>query len=221
MPATPEPGGTGRGRLIALEGIDGCGKSTQARLLGAAGAMQVTSEPGATPVGAALRRVLLDPSLPSPAPRAEALLMAADRAEHVHRVLVPALAEGRWVVTDRFSASTLAYQGYGAGLDVAELDRLVRWAAEGLLPDLVVFIDLPVGTARARLAHRAAGQAADRIEARGRDFQRAVRHGFLALAAADPDRWATIDGRASPAAVATAVRAAVTERLGPPPAGWR
>ena len=106
-----------RGRLIALEGIDGCGKSTQAASLAEALGARLTFEPGATPVGAALRELLLAPDAPPPSPRAEALLMAADRAEHVARVLAPALAAGEWVVTDRYAGSTIAYQGYGQGLD--------------------------------------------------------------------------------------------------------
>ena len=110
-----------RGRLIALEGIDGCGKSTQAGALAAALGARLTHEPGATPVGALLRRLLLAPDSPAPSPRTEALLMAADRAEHVAQVVEPALAAGDWVVTDRYSASTIAYQGYGRGLDPAGL----------------------------------------------------------------------------------------------------
>ena len=119
---------SGRGRLIALEGVDGCGKSTQAlRLARTIGALS-TAEPGATPLGTTLRTLLLDPGLPPVSERAEALLMAADRAQHVDEVVRPALDEGRWVVTERFSGSTLAYQGYGRGLDLEELRRLVLWA---------------------------------------------------------------------------------------------
>lgn len=209
------------GRLLALEGVDGCGKSTQARLLAAASGADATGEPGATDLGAALRRLLLDPGLPAPVAKAEALLMVADRAEHVARVVRPALAAGRWVVTDRFSGSTLAYQGYGRGLPVGELRPLVRWAADGVAADVVVLVDVPADVARSRLAHRAGGEPADRLERLGRSFQRRVRDGFLALAAADPDRWVVIDGRPGTAAVAAAVRRAVDGRIGPPPGGWR
>lgn len=144
----------GTGRLIAFEGVDGCGKSTQARLLAQALGVTVTSEPGGTAVGRSLRRVLLDPALPELSPRAEALLMAADRAEHVVQVLRPALERGQWVVTDRYSGSTLAYQGFGRGLDVAELECLVRWAAGGLQADLSVLVDVELALAELRMASR-------------------------------------------------------------------
>jgi dTMP kinase len=126
-----------RGRLIALEGIDGCGKSTQASALADVLGAQLTFEPGATPVGARLRELLLTPDATPPTARAEALLMAADRAEHVVRVVEPALAAGEWVVSDRYAGSTIAYQGYGQGLDPSELVGLVRWATGGLAADLV------------------------------------------------------------------------------------
>src|SRR5580692_120972 len=154
----------GRGRLIALEGIDGSGKTTQVRLLAArpewAGLVTVTSEPGATALGRALRGLLLDRDLPPVAERTEALLVAADRAQHMAEVVAPALGAGRWVVTDRFSGSTLAYQGYGRGLDLDELRRLVAWATGGIEPDLTVLVDVPVAVARAR---RPAGED-DRLE---------------------------------------------------------
>src|ERR1700689_5219077 len=141
-----------RGRLIALEGIDGCGKSTQARALAEALGARLTFEPGATPVGARLRQLLLAPDAPPPSSRAEALLMTADRAEHVALVLEPALAAGHWVVTDRYAASTIAYQGYGQGLDPAGLDALVRWATDGVAADLSILVDVDVEVAAARLA---------------------------------------------------------------------
>lgn len=209
------------GRLIALEGVDGCGKSTQARLLAQASGALCTAEPGGTPLGAALRRVLLDPDLPEASPRAEALLMLADRAEHVDQVLLPALGGGRWVVTDRYSGSTLAYQGHGRGLDLGALAAVERWAANGQQADLVVLIEVPLDVARARMARRAGGAAADRMERQGRPFQRRVDRGFAALAAADPRRWARVDGAGAPQAVAAKVRAVVEERLGSPPGGWR
>lgn len=220
MTSTPE-GQPRTGRLIALEGIDGCGKSTQARLLGEATGATVTGEPGGTPVGAALRQVLLDVRLPAPSERTEALLMAADRAEHVDRVVRPVLAGGGWVVTDRWSGSTLAYQGYGRGLPLDALDRLVRWAADGVEADLVVLVDVPVDVARTRTARRSAARAADRIEAAGADFQEDVRRGFLALAAADPARWVVVDGTGRPPVVAAVIREQVQARLGAPPGGWQ
>ena len=129
-----------RGRLIALEGIDGCGKSTQAAALAEALGARLTFEPGATPVGSRLRELLLNTDDVPPSPRAEALLMAADRAEHVARVLTPALTAGEWVVTDRYAGSTIAYQGYGRGLDPGEVARLSEWASAGVEPDRVVLL---------------------------------------------------------------------------------
>ena len=209
-----------RGRLIALEGIDGCGKSTQARALAEALGARLTFEPGATPVGARLRELLLAPDAPPPSPRAEALLMAADRAEHVARLLEPALAAGEWVVSDRYAGSTIAYQGYGQGLDPAALDELVRWATDGLAADLSILVDVGVDVAAVRLA--AAGRSGtDRIERLGPDFTARVREGFLAQAAGDPDRWLVVDGTADVVAVAAHIVASVRERLGDAPAGRR
>jgi dTMP kinase len=207
-----------RGRLIALEGIDGCGKSTQARALAEALGARLTFEPGATPVGALLRRSLLAPDVPAPSPRSEALLMAADRAEHVAAVVGPALAVGEWVVSDRFSGSTLAYQGYGRGLDLDGLRVLVDWATGGLAADLSVLVDVPVEVAAARLAAadaRAGG--ADRLERLGAEFAARVRTGFLDLADAETDRWVVVDGREDMASVTAHIVAAVRERLGEPP----
>jgi dTMP kinase len=204
----------GPGRLIALEGIDGSGKTTQARLLAPVGAaVTVTAEPGATALGLALRGLLLDPGLPPVAERSEALLLAADRAQHVAEVVAPALAAGRWVVTDRFSGSTLAYQGYGRGLDLHELRGLVSWAAAGTEPDLNVLVDVPLEVALGRRA----GEAVDRLEGLGADFQARVRSGYLALAAADPGHWVVVDGVGPVDEVAARLSAAVVARLGPLP----
>jgi dTMP kinase len=205
-----------RGRLIALEGIDGSGKTTQARIYAATvgpSLITVTSEPGATALGAKLRQLLLDPDRPPVADRTEALLLAADRAQHVAEVVAPALASGRWVVTDRFSGSTLAYQGYGRGFDLPDLRRLVAWATGGIEPDLNVLVDVPVAVAR----ERRAGGTDDRLEALGEDFHDRVRRGYLALAAADPDRWVVVDGVGAVDEVAGRVGAAVAARLGAPP----
>ena len=158
-----------RGRLIALEGIDGCGKSTQAAAVAEALGARLTFEPGATPVGAALRELLLAPDAPPPSARAEALLMAADRAEHVARVLAPAMAGGEWVVSDRYAGSTIAYQGYGQGLDPAGLAELIRWATGGLAADLSILVDVSVDVAADRLAAGGRGKA-DRLERLGADF---------------------------------------------------
>jgi len=198
------------GRLLALEGIDGSGKTTQARALAAALGARLTHEPGATALGLALRQLLLSPEAPPLSLRAEALLMAADRAEHVTQVVGPALAAGEWVVSDRFSGSTLAYQGYGRGLNIAQLGRLVEWAAAGLAPDLSILVDVPVEVAQNRLAT----SAPDRFERLGPAFAQAVREGFLALAAADPAHWVVVDGTTDRGALSAHILAIVRERVG-------
>ncbi len=209
-----------RGRLIALEGIDGCGKSTQARALAEALGAGLTFEPGATPIGARLRQLLLAPDAPPLSTRTEALLMAADRAEHVSLVLEPALAAGEWVVSDRYAASTIAYQGYGQGLDPAALADLVRWATGGLAADVSILVDVGADVAAARLAAGGRG-GSDRMERLGPDFAARVRQGFLALAAADPAHWVVVDGTATVAALTAHIVASVRERLGDAPAAAR
>ncbi len=204
---------SGLGRLIALEGVDGCGKSTQAaRLARAVGALS-TAEPGATQLGTTLRTLLLDPGLPPVSERAEALLMAADRAQHVDEVVRPALGAGRWVVTERFSGSTLAYQGYGRGLDLDELRRLVLWATGGIEPDLTILLDVSPSLARGRRDL----ERADRLERLDAGFHGRVRDGYRALAEADPDTWVVVDAGADVEVVAEQLLAVVRERLGPLP----
>lgn len=201
-----------RGRLVALEGIDGCGKSTQAgRLASSLGAL-LTAEPGATELGRRLRAILLDPGGPPCTPTAESLLMVADRAQHVHEVIEPALAAGRWVVSDRFSGSTLAYQGYGRGLDPGALAALLAFATGGTEASLSVLIDVPAATARSRVADG----PSDRMERLGASFHQRVRDGYLKLAADDPGHWAVVDGSADEETVAGGVRRAVAARLGAP-----
>jgi dTMP kinase len=214
----PDPAPS-RGRLIALEGIDGCGKSTQARGLAEALGARLTHEPGATPLGARLREILLAPvatDAPGITPRAEALLMAADRAEHVALVLEPALAAGEWVVTDRYSGSTVAYQGWGRGLHPEELASVVSWAAGGLAADLSVLIDVAPEVAAVRL-----GGKADRLERLGPGFAARVREGFVAQAEADPARWAVVDGTMDITALAVHILSVVRERLGEPTVSTR
>jgi dTMP kinase len=200
-----------RGRLIAFEGGEGIGKSTQAERLACHLDAVLTREPGGTDVGERVREVLLDRAVSGLDPRAEALLMAAARAHHVATVIRPALDAGRDVVTDRYSHSSLAYQGHGRGLDVDELRDLSNWATAGLWPDLVVLLDVPGDEAVARRARLA--DAPDRMEAEAAEFHRRVVEGFRAMAAADPDQWVVVDGTGDADAVAERVRAAVDAKL--------
>lgn len=197
------------GRFLAFEGGDAAGKSTQTeRIARRLGAVR-TREPGGTALGAAIRSHFLDPAAGEIHPRAEALLMAADRAQHVATVIRPALEAGRHVVTDRWFHSSIAYQGHGRGLDPGGVERLNRWATDGLVADIVVLLDLPVEVARSRVAH----EAPDRLESEEVAFHERVRSGFLAQAAADPHRWAVVDATASPDEIEAAVWEAVATRL--------
>jgi dTMP kinase len=198
------------GRLIALEGIDGCGKSTQAALLAARLGALLTFEPGSTFLGASLRRLLLDRDQPAVSDRAETLLMAADRAQHVADVVRPALEGGTTVVTDRYTASTIAYQGYGRGLDGDELLALNEWATGGLHPDLTVLVDVPLAVA----ATRRSGSADDRLEGEGAAFQQRVAEGYRTLAAAPATPWLVVDGTGPIDVVAAAVWAGVCALIG-------
>ena len=197
---------------VALEGGEGSGKSTQARLLADALGAVLTREPGGTPVGEHVRSLLLDPAVVALDGRAEALLMAADRAQHMAEVVRPALAAGRDVVSDRSAWSSLAYQGYGRGLPVDELRQLSDWALDGRWPDLAVLVRVPDDVVAARLAE--AGRAIDRFEAEGEAFHRRVREGFERLAASEPDRWAVVDGCGTIPDVAARVQTVVRSRLG-------
>jgi dTMP kinase len=205
----------GGGVLIAFEGGEGAGKSTQVRrlqewLTSEGLVSRATFEPGATPSGAGIRSIVLDRANTAIAPRSEALLYAADRAQHVNDVLRPALDAGEVVITDRFVDSSLAYQGAGRTIPLDDVRMLSRWATQGLEPDLTVLLDLPpeVGLARAR------GRAvADRLESESMDFHQRVRETFLALAEADPDRYVVVDARQSPEAIAAAIRVRVAELL--------
>lgn len=197
-----------RGKFIAFEGGEACGKSTQSQRLATEIDAVLTREPGGTAVGAQLRAVLLDPQTVNLSDRAEALLMAADRAQHVAEVVEPALASGRHVVTDRFAGSSIAYQGHGRGLPVDEIRDLSLWATGGVWPDLIVLLDVPEAEADRRL-----GSSRDRMESEPASFHAAVMEGFRAQAAAEPDRWVVIDGTPSIELVSAAVFAVVAERL--------
>jgi dTMP kinase len=198
--------------LIAFEGGEGTGKSTQARLLAERLGPQAvfTFQPGATAIGAALRRVVLDPATVGLDARAEALLYAADRAQHVAEVIRPALAEGRTVITDRYTHSSVAYQGIGRGLGADDVAAVSAFATHGLLPDLVVLLVVPSSVRDERLAARG---GRDRLESAGDDFHARVEAGFLDLAGADPDRWVVVDGDAPVDDVAARVWSALGPRL--------
>lgn len=189
---------TARGRagaFVTFEGGDGSGKSTQARLLAewlrdAGRTVLHTREPGGTDLGKELREIVLH-RRGHVAPRAEALLYAADRAHHVATVVRPALERGEVVIQDRFLDSSVAYQGAGRILEPGEIRELSLWAAEGLLPDLTVLLDLDESTGRARLDR--SRDRYDRLEAEEARFHARVREGYLALAAAEPDRFLVLD----------------------------
>ncbi len=199
--------GSPRARFVVFEGGEATGKSTQAARLAQRIGAVLTREPGDTPAGKAIRALLLDPATAGLDDRTEALLMAADRAQHVAEVVRPALAAGRHVVSDRYVGSSLAYQGFGRGLPVDEVRRLSAWATRGLEPDLVVLLEVPPAVAASRV-----GDRPDRLEAAGEEFHRRVGAGYRALAAADPARWAVVDGGGDPDAVEAAVWAVVAER---------
>lgn len=205
------------GRFVVFEGGEASGKSTQAGLLAQRWGAELTFEPGDTEVGARLRAILLDPATGHLDPRAEALLMAADRAHHVATRIRPALMRGRDVVCDRFVGSSIAYQGYGRQLGADEVAALSAFAVDGLVPDLAVLLEVPPDVAAARLA---GGGALDRMEAAGDEFHQRVAEGYRELAAADPGRWAVVDGSGSVDEVAALVSTAVSARL-PDPAPSR
>ena len=197
------------GRYITLEGAEGCGKSTHAARLATALAAVLTRETGGTAIGQRIRTILHDTSVTNLSHRAEALLAAADRAQHIFEVVEPALAAGRHVVSDRSVYSTLAYQGYGRGLPLAEVRRLNKWAVGTHWPDLVLLLDADPEV----LERRMRGRQLDRFEREGDEFHRRVRVGFQHMAENEPERWVVIDGSKSMDGVARAIRRAVKERL--------
>jgi dTMP kinase len=193
------------GRFVAFEGGDASGKTTQARRVAARLGAVFTREPGGTALGETLRALILDP-VGEIDLRAEALIIAAARAQHTAEVIRPALAAGNDVVTDRFTASSLAYQGFGSGLDVAQVAALSAFATVGLEPSLTVLIDVPVPVALERLA----GER-DRFEREEASFHDRVRTGYLALAASDPGRWRIVDGSGDVDTVGAQVDAVIDE----------
>jgi dTMP kinase len=193
------------GRLIVLEGGEASGKSTQAvelaRRLGAV----LTREPGGTLTGERIRAVILDPTLTQVHPRTETLLFLAARAQHAAELIRPALGAGRDVVCDRYSGSTLAYEGYGRGLDVDRLAELSRWASDGLEPDRVILLRVPAHVAKQRLGLRG---GKDRMEQSDEAFFDRVAAGFDRIAASDPT-WRVVDGEGTVGEVAARVFAAL------------
>lgn len=194
-----------RGRFITLEGGEGCGKSTQvARLKAALEAegigVLLVREPGGTWLSEQIRGLIKDQDTDAPCARAELLLFLAARAQLVRNVIRPALEEGRWVVCDRFSDSTMAYQGYGRGLPLGLVAEANDFACEGLKPDLTLLLDVSPETARRRMRSResATKSSADRIEREGAEFHERIRRGFAELAKSEPSRIVTIDANGTP-----------------------
>lgn len=194
-----------RGRFVTFEGGEGCGKSTQVKRLAehlrSKGVEVVlTREPGGTRLAELIRGLLKDEREDPPCDRSELLLFLAARAQLVRNVIVPALDSGKWVLSDRFSDSTFAYQGYGRGLPLDSLRLMNCFACEGLKPDLTLLLDVRPDVAAARMRRReaATSTSADRIELAGDDFHSRLRAGFLELAKAEPDRMKVIDANGSP-----------------------
>ena len=211
-----------RGRFITFEGGEGCGKSTQVVRLAAALESRgikvlLTREPGGTRLSELIRTLLKDEAEDPPVDRAELLLFLAARAQLVRNVIAPALEAGTWVISDRFSDSTVAYQGYGRGLPVDFVRQANDFACEGLRPDLTFLLDLDPATAERRMRGReaATNTSADRIERAGSGFHARLRRGFLELAAADAPRFSVVDASKSPDEVAGVVRGECLARLKP------
>ncbi|TXH34756.1 MAG: dTMP kinase [Rhodospirillaceae bacterium] len=208
-------------RFITFEGGEGAGKSTQIRLLAEAlratgEPVVLTREPGGSPGAEEIRKLLVE-GLPGRwTPETEVLLHFAARADHLDKVIRPALAEGKWVLCDRFADSTIAYQGYGHGLDLAWLDALRRQIVGATEPGLTVIFDLPVETGLARAAARlpAGASAEDRYERMDRTFHQRLRDGFLAMAKAAPDRYQILPADRPVAEVAEALREIVSRHFG-------
>jgi dTMP kinase len=209
-----------RGRFVTFEGMDGCGKTTQLRILASTlrrrGLDVVeTVEPGGTEIGQQIRRILLEPANTAIHPRTELLLYFASRAQNVHQVITPALETGSIVLCDRFTDSTLVYQGCGRGLDPATVLQLDAIACDGLRPDLTVLIDIDLETslARARRRNQNSDGSESRIDDESAQFHDKVRLGYLALAAQEPERFVVIDGKAGVPDVAARIEVGLRNRV--------
>ena len=205
---------TAGGVFVVFEGGDGVGKTTQvdrlcAWLANTGHEVLRAFEPGDTTVGAMIRRIVLDPATGEMSPRAEALLYAADKAQHIFAVVRPALERGAVVVCDRYVDSMLAYQGAGRALELADLERLARWATEDLQPDLTVVLDAELSDG----VHAKSNK--DRLESAGDGFHERTRQFFLQLAQRDPERYLVLDARASREEIAADVAARVAPLLSP------
>lgn len=208
------------GRFITFEGIDGCGKTTQLRLLAQhlreqGRTVVETVEPGGTEIGRQIRKILLDPANTAIHARTELMLYFASRAQNVEEVIRPALTAGHVVLCDRFTDSTLAYQGHGRGLDPDTILALDRIACHGLRPDLTLLIDIDLDTslARARRRNERSGQEESRIDDEHASFHARVRDGYLALSRHEAARFAVIDGRTSIGVVAKRIQEAIAGRV--------
>ena len=201
------------GLFVVFEGGDGVGKSTQVvelvtRLQNRRIEPVLTRQPGGTPIGAKLRKLLLDPGHPELTARTEALVYAADKAQHVEEVILPALVRGDVVVCDRYVDSMIAYQGAGRVLDLTEVEQVARWATGGLRPDLTVLLDIDPAEAVANIRQQ------DRLEAAGLEFHRRAREHFLRLADEDPERYLVLGARESRESIAEKVAEKVFALLG-------
>lgn len=208
-----------RGLFITFEGGEGCGKTTQARLLADllrhhGTAVTLTREPGGTQLGKALRRLLLAESAGEvarwPGPRAEALMFAADRAEHVHAVIAPALDRGEVVISDRYFDSSIVYQGHAGKLQPTHIEQLSMWAANAVVPHLTILLDMPVDQAQARLRTRADTNTIDHAPT---EFHEKVRQGFLTEATACKDRYMVLDASRPSRSLAIDIAARVGEMI--------